>query len=153
MRSCSCVFAQSWCRQTGARDRADLLDTHIAGSHRECMQYAFLGGSADNIKKYKLPDCEFAHNMIQNQASIINSMAINEDGVVASGADNGSLWCAHCPCCFEMPLRLCSECAANASCAMFVAHSGVLCAHDGLLLSAAGWEESCHRQCQAAPLT
>ena len=59
-----------------------------------CLQYAFLGGSADNIKKYKLPDGEFCHNMIQNQAGIINSMAVNEDGVVASGADNGSLWCA-----------------------------------------------------------
>ena len=58
------------------------------------VQYAFLGGSADNIKKYKLPNGEFAHNMIQQQAGIINSMAINEDGVVASGADNGSLWCA-----------------------------------------------------------
>jgi hypothetical protein len=32
--------------------------------------------------------------MIQQQGGIINSMAINEDGVVASGADNGSLWCA-----------------------------------------------------------
>ena len=57
------------------------------------MQYAFLGGSADNITKYKLPNGEFAHNMIQQQAGIINSMAINDDGVVASGADNGSLWC------------------------------------------------------------
>ena len=62
------------------------------------VQYAFLGGSADNIKKYKLPDGEFCHNMIQNQAGIINSMAINEDGVVASGADNGSLWCATLSC-------------------------------------------------------
>jgi hypothetical protein len=60
------------------------------------MQYAFLGGSADNIKKYKLPDCEFCHNMIQEQAGIINCLAVNEDGVVASGADNGSLWCSLC---------------------------------------------------------
>lgn len=64
---------------------------------RGAVQYAFLGGSADNIKKYKLPEGEFCHNMIQNQAGIINDVAINEDGVVASGADNGSLWCAHVP--------------------------------------------------------
>ncbi len=35
---------------------------------------------------------EFLHNMLQNQKSIVNSMAVNEDGVLASGADNGSLW-------------------------------------------------------------
>lgn len=31
--------------------------------------------------------------MIQTQPGIINCMAINPDGVVASGADDGSLWC------------------------------------------------------------
>ena len=35
---------------------------------------------------------EFLHNMLQNQKSIVNTMAVNEDGVLASGADNGSLW-------------------------------------------------------------
>ena len=74
------------------------------------VQYAFLGGSADNIKKYKLPNGEFAHNMIQQQAGIINSMAINEDGVVASGADNGSLWCAR----RSRRQRLFTQCSAVA---------------------------------------
>jgi pleiotropic regulator 1 len=30
--------------------------------------------------------------MLQQQRSIINAMAVNEDGVLASGGDNGSLW-------------------------------------------------------------
>ena len=57
-------------------------------------EYAFASGSADNIKKFRLPMGEFLHNMLQNQRAIINCAAINEDGVMATGADNGSLWCA-----------------------------------------------------------
>lgn len=37
---------------------------------------------------------EFMHNMLQNQKSIVNAMAINEDGVMVTGADNGSMWYA-----------------------------------------------------------
>ena len=66
------------------------LERHtFAGACR----YAFVGGSADNIKKYRLPVGEFLHNMLQNQKAIISCMAVNEDGVLVSGADNGSLWC------------------------------------------------------------
>ena len=61
------------------------------------MQWSFLGASADNVKKYKLPDGEFQHNMLQNQRSIINAACINQDGVVATGADNGSIWCESMP--------------------------------------------------------
>lgn len=32
------------------------------------------------------------HNTLQQQRAIVNSLAINEDGVMVSGADNGSLW-------------------------------------------------------------
>jgi hypothetical protein len=35
---------------------------------------------------------EFLHNMLQNQKTIVNCMAINEDGVMCTGGDNGSLW-------------------------------------------------------------
>ena len=35
---------------------------------------------------------DFLHNMLQQQRAIVNSMALNEDGVLASGGDNGSLW-------------------------------------------------------------
>lgn len=34
----------------------------------------------------------FLHNMLQQQRAIINAMAVNEDGVCATGGDNGSLW-------------------------------------------------------------
>jgi WD40 repeat protein len=30
--------------------------------------------------------------MLQQQRAIVNCMAVNEDGVLASGGDNGSLW-------------------------------------------------------------
>lgn len=35
---------------------------------------------------------EFLHNMLQQQRTIVNALAVNEDGVAASGGDNGSLW-------------------------------------------------------------
>lgn len=35
---------------------------------------------------------DFLHNMLAQQRAIINAMAVNEDGVLASGGDNGSLW-------------------------------------------------------------
>lgn len=41
------------------------------------------------------PPClqgEFMHNTLQQQKAIVNAMAINEDGVMATGGDNGSLW-------------------------------------------------------------
>ncbi|KAJ8426815.1 hypothetical protein Cgig2_022596 [Carnegiea gigantea] len=52
----------------------------------------FASASADNIKKFTLPKGEFMHNMLSQQKTIINSMAVNEDGVLATAGDNGSLW-------------------------------------------------------------
>ncbi|XP_031486497.1 protein pleiotropic regulatory locus 1 [Nymphaea colorata] len=52
----------------------------------------FASASADNIKKFMLPRGEFLHNMLSQQKTIINSMAVNEDGVMATAGDNGSLW-------------------------------------------------------------
>ncbi|XP_017975793.1 PREDICTED: protein pleiotropic regulatory locus 1 [Theobroma cacao] len=52
----------------------------------------FASASADNIKKFNLPRGEFLHNMLSQQKTIINTMAVNEDGVLATGGDNGSLW-------------------------------------------------------------
>ena len=37
----------------------------------------------------------FLNNSLQQQKTIVNCMAINEDGVMATGGDNGSLW--HAP--------------------------------------------------------
>ncbi|KAJ1703292.1 hypothetical protein LUZ63_003071 [Rhynchospora breviuscula] len=55
-------------------------------------EHAFASASADNIKKFSLPKGEFLHNMLSQQKTLINSMAVNEDGVLATGGDNGSLW-------------------------------------------------------------
>lgn len=66
-------------------------------------EHAFAAASAENTKKYKLPEGEFLHNMLQQQKCIVNAMAVNEDGVMATGGDNGSLWCAPLP--SHSPLR------------------------------------------------
>ena len=55
-------------------------------------EFTLLSASADNIKKFGLPDGTFMHNMLSQQKSIVNALAVNEDDVVVSGGDNGSLW-------------------------------------------------------------
>ncbi|TYH04181.1 hypothetical protein ES288_A09G278600v1 [Gossypium darwinii] len=55
-------------------------------------EHSFASASADNIKKFSLSKGEFLHNMLSQQKTIINTMAVNEDGVMATGGDNGSLW-------------------------------------------------------------
>jgi len=54
-------------------------------------EYAMLTGSPDNIKKWKFPEGKFLTNFSGHQA-IIQTLAINRDGVCISGADNGSMW-------------------------------------------------------------
>ncbi|KAM0899443.1 hypothetical protein ACQ4PT_021306 [Festuca glaucescens] len=53
---------------------------------------SFASASADNIKKFSLPRGEFLHNMLSQQKTILNAMAVNEDGVLATAGDNGSMW-------------------------------------------------------------
>ncbi|KAL9667712.1 hypothetical protein QQ045_002076 [Rhodiola kirilowii] len=59
---------------------------------KHLKENCFVSASADNIKKFNLPQGEFMHNMLSQQKTIINAMAVNEEGVVATGGDNGSLW-------------------------------------------------------------
>ncbi|CAL1413229.1 unnamed protein product [Linum trigynum] len=59
---------------------------------RHPTEHSFASASAENIKKFSLPRGEFLHNMLSQQKTIINAMAINEDGVMVTGGDNGSLW-------------------------------------------------------------
>ncbi|XP_042475868.1 protein pleiotropic regulatory locus 1 [Macadamia integrifolia] len=70
--------------------------THHKKSVRAMAQHpkehAFASASADNIKKFNLPKGEFLHNMLSQQKTIINAMAVNEEGVMVTGGDNGSLW-------------------------------------------------------------
>lgn len=53
---------------------------------------SFVSASAENIKKFSLPRGEFMHNMLSQQKTIINAAAVNEEGVLATAGDNGSLW-------------------------------------------------------------
>eukprot|EP00798_Chlamydomonas_sp_ICE-L_P012241 gene12241-15381_t len=55
-------------------------------------EHAFASASADNIKKFALPEGTFLHNTLQQQRAIVNTMAINDENVMVTGGDNGSLW-------------------------------------------------------------
>lgn len=52
--------------------------------------YMFASASPDNIKQWKCPDGKFVQNLSGHNA-IINCMAVNSDGVLVSGADNGTM--------------------------------------------------------------
>ncbi|KAG0574283.1 hypothetical protein KC19_VG250400 [Ceratodon purpureus] len=56
------------------------------------FEHTFTSASADNIKKFRLPKGEFLHNMLSQQRTIVNCMSINEDNVMVSAGDNGSMW-------------------------------------------------------------
>ncbi|WVF68480.1 pre-mRNA-splicing factor PRP46 [Kwoniella sp. CBS 6097] len=55
-------------------------------------EYSFASASAggNNIKKWKCPEGLFVHNFVGHEA-IINTLSVNSEGVMFSGADNGSL--------------------------------------------------------------
>ncbi|KAL7299961.1 hypothetical protein TKK_0007277 [Trichogramma kaykai] len=50
----------------------------------------FVSGSSDNIKQWKSNNGQFIQNLFGHKA-IINCFGTNEDGVLVSGADNGSM--------------------------------------------------------------
>jgi len=53
-------------------------------------EFTFATASADNIKKWKLPAGDFISNF-SGHNSIINTIALNQENVLVSGADNGSM--------------------------------------------------------------
>jgi len=53
-------------------------------------QYTMASASADNIKQWKFPDGNFMQNLGGHNA-ILNCLAVNSDGVLVSGGDNGSM--------------------------------------------------------------
>jgi len=60
-------------------------------------EFSLLSASAENIKKFGLTaenggGAVFKHDMLRKQKTIVNCLAVNEDDVVVSGGDNGSLW-------------------------------------------------------------
>ncbi|OQR73303.1 pleiotropic regulator 1-like [Tropilaelaps mercedesae] len=50
----------------------------------------FASGAPDNIKQWMCPDGKFIQNL-SGHNTIVNCLAMNEDGVLVSGGDNGSL--------------------------------------------------------------
>lgn len=52
--------------------------------------YMFASASPDNIKTWTCPDGEFVQNL-GGHAAIVNCMAVNADGVLVSGGDNGTM--------------------------------------------------------------
>ncbi len=52
--------------------------------------YMFASASPDNIKQWKCPEGKFIQNL-SGHNSIVNCMACNSDGVLVSGADNGTM--------------------------------------------------------------
>jgi pleiotropic regulator 1 len=53
-------------------------------------EYTFASASADNIKKWKCPDGDFVENF-RGHETIVHCLAVNEDGVLVSGGDNGTI--------------------------------------------------------------
>lgn len=52
--------------------------------------YAFASASTDNMKVWKCPEGQFLRN-IDSHNAVINCLAVNQDNVLVSGGDNGSL--------------------------------------------------------------
>jgi pleiotropic regulator 1 len=53
-------------------------------------EFTFASGAADNIKKWKCPEGKFMMNF-RGHNSIINTLSLNQDNVMFSGADNGTM--------------------------------------------------------------
>ncbi|KAL3898192.1 MAG: hypothetical protein SGCHY_002914 [Lobulomycetales sp.] len=53
--------------------------------------FTFATASPDNIKQWKCPRGDFIQNFAGHN-SIINTLAVNQDGVMFSGGDNGSMF-------------------------------------------------------------
>ncbi|XP_038214122.1 pleiotropic regulator 1 [Zerene cesonia] len=53
--------------------------------------YTFASASPDNIKQWKCPEGKFIQNL-SGHNSIVNCMAVNPEGVLVSGGDNGTMY-------------------------------------------------------------
>jgi len=58
-------------------------------AHPKLMMFA--SGGPDNIKQWKCPEGKFIQNLSGHNA-IVNCLAVNADGVLVSGADNGTIY-------------------------------------------------------------
>lgn len=66
------------------------------------FENTFISGAADNVKKWVGSDGRFVKNFTGHKA-VINALAVNDDGVVLSGADDGTMnfWDYHSGHCFQ----------------------------------------------------
>jgi len=53
-------------------------------------EFTFVSGSADNMKQWKCPEGAFMQNF-EGAGGIINTLSVNEDDILFSGADNGEM--------------------------------------------------------------
>ncbi|KAI9913767.1 hypothetical protein PsorP6_005801 [Peronosclerospora sorghi] len=69
------------------------------------IDHTFMSGAADNIKKWEAKKGRFLRNFSKHNA-IINSISINQDGVMVSCGDNGSMcfWDYQTGYCFQSDL-------------------------------------------------
>lgn len=54
------------------------------------FEFSFVTGAADNLKKWQCKDGTFLKNFVGHK-SIVNSLAVNDDGVLLSGGDDGTM--------------------------------------------------------------
>ncbi|VDO78967.1 unnamed protein product [Soboliphyme baturini] len=69
------------------------LTNHKKSIRAVCLHptlYMFASASPDNIKQWKCPTGQFVQNLSGHNA-IINALVVNQDGVLVSGGDNGSM--------------------------------------------------------------
>jgi pleiotropic regulator 1 len=74
--------------------RLEVLTNHKKSIRSMIMhhsEYTFASASADNIKKWKCPEGTFMRNFSGHKA-IVNTIALNQDNVLVSGGDNGTLY-------------------------------------------------------------
>eukprot|EP00559_Dactyliosolen_fragilissimus_P006057 CAMPEP_0184868446 /NCGR_PEP_ID=MMETSP0580-20130426/30449_1 /TAXON_ID=1118495 /ORGANISM="Dactyliosolen fragilissimus" /LENGTH=562 /DNA_ID=CAMNT_0027369341 /DNA_START=66 /DNA_END=1754 /DNA_ORIENTATION=- len=54
------------------------------------FEQTFVSGAADTLKKWSGKDGQFVNNLSGHKA-VVNALAVNDDGVLVSGADDGSM--------------------------------------------------------------
>ncbi len=54
-------------------------------------EYTFASGATDHVKRWKLPEGTFLHNYDGDGCAVVNALAVNADGLLAGGGNDGSL--------------------------------------------------------------
>jgi pleiotropic regulator 1 len=55
------------------------------------LEHTFASGAADAVRKWQAKDGKYLQKMTTLEKPIINALALNDDGVLVSGGDNGSM--------------------------------------------------------------